>query len=466
MSRVISRYLAPSYLLLCLLLGGASSAGFLANGVLQCAGILLSLTILLSGMLPALPRRALILLGLFGAAGALLIFELVPLPPFLWQMLPGRDGIRAGFELLGDDVPWLPLSLSPNGTLAALASLIPAVTMLLLVYASSGYGRLFCIYVLLATAAGSILLGLLQKMQGLDSPYYIYEITNRGGIVGFFANRNHLATLLLIGIPFIGALAISPKRKAQDDAKVGRLVVTGCVGLLITVGVVIIKSTAGWMLLPPALFAAAAVFLRGEQGTVPRPVIQVGGVIAVICVIAAVIAPIKLNDLGDKLSGIDPHMRNLSIRTTAAAAIDYLPFGSGGGTFARIYPLYEDVEEASLEYLNHAHDDYVETVLEHGLAGLALIVAAFGFWLVQGRRLWRRAEGDALARAGFAAVGIVFAHSLVDYPARTAAIAAVFAFAAGLTVAPESAEMPAWQSARRKRRGNGTRTIEIALADG
>jgi hypothetical protein len=466
LSRVISRYLAPTYLLLCILLGGASAAGFLANGALQIVGILCVLIVVLSGSLPELPRPARTLIVLIAAAAALLLFQVVPLPPFLWQLLPGRGSAAAGFDLLGGGLPWLPLSLSPNSTLAALAAMVPPLAMVLLIYASSGYGRLFSVYVLLTAAIAAIFLGILQKMQGPDSPYYIYEITNRGGVVGFFANRNHLATLLLMTLPFIGALAVSPKRKSQQDTKVGRLMITGCSALLVTVGVVVVKSAAGWLLLPAALFAGAAVFLRGEQGAVPRAVLQVGIVVGLVCTVAAVVAPIKLNDLGEKLSGLDPHMRNLSIRTTAGAALDYLPFGSGGGTFRRIYPNYEDVEQASLEYLNHAHDDYVEVALEHGLPGVVLIGAAIAFWLSQTRRLWRRSEGDALARAGFAAVGILFAHSLVDYPARTAAMAAVGAFAAALMVAPESAEMPAWQSARRRRRrSSGARTIEIALAE-
>ncbi|SFR98872.1 O-antigen ligase family protein [Sphingomonas jatrophae] len=468
MSRVISRYLAPTYLLLCLLLGGASAAGYIANGLLQLLGLICILIVVLSGSLPDLPRHARRLLALFGLLALLLLFELIPLPPALWSLLPGRGVAADGYALLDMATPWLPISLSPDGTIAILATLVPPLAMVLLVFASSGYGRLYAVYVLVAVAGGSIFLGVFQRMQGPDSPYYIYEITNRGGVVGMFANRNHLATLLLTALPFVGALAISPKRnKMQVDSKVGRLMITGCLALLLTVGLIIVKSAAGWMLLPAALFAAAAVYVRGEKGAVPRALWQVGVVVGVVCLIAAVVAPLKVNDLGDRLSGIDPHMRNQSIRTTARASLDYLPFGSGGGTFQLVFPNYEDVEAASLEYLNHAHNDYVEVALEHGLPGMALIVLAIAFWVSQGRRLWRKGEGDALAWASFVAVGLVIAHSLVDYPLRTAAIAAVAALGAALMVAPETAEMPSWQSARKRKRrsGSSARTIEIALAD-
>lgn len=471
MSRIIRNYLAPVYLALCLLLGGASAAGFLANGALQMLGILCILLVVLTGALPILERDSRNLLLLFAAAGALLLLELLPLPPFLWSLLPGRDWVAEGYAAMGSDLPWLPISLAPDGTLMALASLIVPLAMTLLIFTSTGYGRFYCVFVLFAVAVLSIFLGVLQRMQGPDSLYYIYEITNRGGVVGFFANRNHLATLLLMTLPFVGALAVDPKRSSRstehDDSRVGRLMITGCLALLLAVGVVIVSSAAGWFLLVPAIFGAAAVFVRSEKGKVPRALVQTGLVVAAVCVIAAIVAPLQVSDLGDKLSGINPQHRNMSIRTTAGAALDYLPFGSGAQSFQLIYPHYEDAANASLEYMNHAHNDYVEVFLEHGIPGLVLIGAALVFWIRQAGRQWRQGKGDPLSRASFLAIGIVVAHSLVDYPSRTAAIAVMLAFSAALMVAPASDEVPAWQG-RNKRRSRGKkspRRIEIALAD-
>jgi O-antigen ligase len=470
-SRIIKNYLAPVYLALCLLLGGASTAGFLANGALQLLGILGILLVVLTGSLPTLERDARHLLLLLAAAAGILLFELLPLPPFLWSILPGRDWVVEGYAAMGVERPWLPISLSPDGTLMTLSSLIVPLAMTILIFAASGYGRFYCIYVLFAVAILSIFLGLLQRMQGPDSLYYIYEITNRGGVVGFFANRNHLATFLLMTLPFVGALAVDPKRGSRtvdhDDARVGRLMITGCLAILFAVGVLIVSSTAGWFLLLPAIFGAAAVFVRSEKGKVPPALVQTGLFVAVVCIIAAVVAPLQVSDLGEKLSGINPQHRNMSIRTTAAAALDYLPFGSGAQSFKLIYPHYEDAANASLEYMNHAHDDYVEVFLEHGLLGLALIGAALFFWIRQTGKQWRPGKGDSLSRAGFVAIGMVVAHSLVDYPTRTASIAALLALSAALMVAPISEELPAWQGKikRRSRGSKSPRRIEIALVD-
>ncbi|WP_156840048.1 O-antigen ligase family protein [Novosphingobium aquimarinum] len=463
--------MAPVYLGLCLLLGGASAAGFLANGMLQFLGLICILIVVLTNSLPALRGDARTLLILLGAAGALLAFELIPLPPFLWSILPGRDWVVDGYAAMGIDRPWLPISLAPDGTLMTLTSLIVPVAMALLIFASTGYGRIYCVFVMIAIAVLSIFLGVLQRMQGPDSLYYIYEITNRGGVVGFFANRNHLATFLLMTLPFIGALAADPKSASRstdrDDSRVGRLMITGCLALLLAVGVVIVGSAAGWFLLLPTIFGAVAVLVRSEKGRVPPALVQTGLFVAVVCLVAAIVAPLQVNDLGDKLSGINPQLRNMSIRTTAMAALDYLPFGSGAQSFSLIYPHYEDAANASLEFMNHAHSDYVEVFLEHGIPGLVLIGAALYFWVRQTGKQWRKGKGEPLTRASFIAMGVLFAHSLVDYPGRTAAIAALFAMSAAMMVAPASEEMPSWQTKHRRRsRGKkSARRIEIALSD-
>jgi O-antigen ligase len=87
------------------------------------------------------------------------------------------------------------------------------------------------------------------------------------------------------------------------------------------------------------------------------------------------------------------------------------------------------------QFANHAHNDYVEAVLELGAAGLLLILAFLFWWGRRAYSAWSRDfEGAALARAGSVMVGVVLSHSIVDYPIRTAAIAAVFAFGCALMV--------------------------------
>ena len=93
-------------------------------------------------------------------------------------------------------------------------------------------------------------------------------------------------------------------------------------------------------------------------------------------------------------------------------------------------------------FANRAHNDVLELWLETGVFGLVLMTV-FGFWFI-GRSLasWRGAISQefpvdgTLARAATIIIGLLVAHSLVDYPLRTNAILAVFVFCCALLLPP------------------------------
>jgi len=179
----------------------------------------------------------------------------------------------------------------------------------------------------------------------------------------------------------------------------------------------------------------------------------------------ALFTPVVLRHASDKLAAVGSQKRSTIIITTLRAARDYLPLGSGGGSFPVIYPSYENPEDASFEYINHGHSDYSEFLLEYGIPGAGIIILALALWIACLPRL-RPTNGpeSGVMRAAFVSIGMVAAHSLVDYPIRTAAIAAVVAMAAALLVAPPAVgASPSHVSRRRSRVGN--RTITLGLAD-
>ena len=97
-----------------------------------------------------------------------------------------------------------------------------------------------------------------------------------------------------------------------------------------------------------------------------------------------------------------------------------------------MYQLYERPDQVTNEYVIHAHNDYVELVLETGLAGIILIIVFLAWWAAAVWRVWRTAEAGPYARAAAIASAAVLAHSLVDFPLRTAAIATSFAMCLAL----------------------------------
>jgi O-antigen ligase len=49
-------------------------------------------------------------------------------------------------------------------------------------------------------------------------------------------------------------------------------------------------------------------------------------------------------------------------------------FGTGAGTFALVYPPFQTVDD--LRFFSNAHGDWVQFLMETGLAGAAFVVAA------------------------------------------------------------------------------------------
>ena len=439
--------LVPLYLFLCLLLGGASAAGLWANVLLQLLAILLlfAATVARAEAPLARPARQLVILLLLMAA--LILAQLVPLPPGVWTALPGREHVREGFELLGRPLPWLPWSLAPFDTIASALWLLPALAVLMAMLRFPVRPVWIAWTILLATAL-SVLVGALQITGGEDSAWYFYRITNPGVTVGFFANANHMATLLLATVPFLAALFAAARGRRREAHRSGGLfVILAGLFVLVLIGVAINGSLAGLGLMLP-VSAASAMLLMRRRG-IPTWTIALVALLTLGSV-AAVFSGRFENNLiaGDAQSSVVS--RSTTFAVSLAAAKDHFPFGSGIGTFQPIYRLYEDPERVTTTYVNHVHSDWIEILLETGIFGLALLLAFLGWWILRAIAIWRASEPDHFARAATIASAAIIVHSLVDYPLRTVAIAAVFAaccaLMAGRRIAPPRRK--SWPSKR------------------
>ncbi len=91
-------------------------------------------------------------------------------------------------------------------------------------------------------------------------------------------------------------------------------------------------------------------------------------------------------------------------------------------------------------YLNHAHNDYLELWLEAGVGGALGVLMFAAWWAWASFKAWTGAWGrrpeSLLPAAASASVGLLLVHSLVDYPLRTLALSAVLAFCCGVLTQP------------------------------
>ena len=108
------------------------------------------------------------------------------------------------------------------------------------------------------------------------------------------------------------------------------------------------------------------------------------------------------------------------------------------GTFEPAFAASQRLETLGPAIVNRAHGDYLELLLEAGLPGIAVLLAAAA---IVANAALRPVPPDGAPNRLFACavLGILALHSLVDYPLRTMALGALAAFAVGILVKPRPA---------------------------
>jgi O-antigen ligase len=154
----------------------------------------------------------------------------------------------------------------------------------------------------------------------------------------------------------------------------------------------------------------------------------VAAIALVVAVVALASSSIRMDLAGNADLG-SFYSRERMWHVTAEAIAQTFPVGTGLGTFDKVYALHENPALVAPTYINHAHNDYLELVLELGLAGIVLIGAGLAWWGWQAVSAWRSPLGSSFAKAATIASAAILAHSIVDYPLRSSAIAVVFAAA-------------------------------------
>lgn len=432
---------APAYLFLCLILGG-SAQGIWANMVLQLLGLA---TLAWAAVTPRtepliVPAKQFLLLAMAGLA--IVLIQLVPLPPSMWSHLAGRQPIVAGYQALGIGVPALPLSLTPYKSLDSLLSAIPPLALFCAIARVGAYRTSWLASALIAGTVAGILLGALQvasRGEYASSPWYLYGESNFGVAVGFFANANHMADLLVVSLPFVAALAVSgtsSNRQRNSAIVVGACAVT----IVILAGIAINRSLAAYGLAAPVMLASAVLVLPQKSGLRSWALLAAGLLVA--AVVAAIAVDVTASGQFGTEAATSVTSRQEMLATTTRAARDFMPWGTGLGSFREVYHLYESRSGITPTYVVHAHNDYAELALELGLAGVLLFMVFLAWWGRGACMAWRHPNAGVFARAASIASATVLIHSFVDFPLRTAAISAVFAMCLALMIERRSPAPP------------------------
>ena len=370
-------------------------------------------------------RNAIPVHALLAASGVLVLAQLVPLPPGVWSVLPSRDVLVQSATVAGLPQPWRPLSISPSATINALGSLVVPAAILVLVASLHRTQNNRLVPLVLGLVCAGCILGLLQLSGSrFDNPL-INEI--QGFVSGNFANRNHFALFVAIGIVLACVWGARETARSRWKLPLALLLLPFLMLMVVATG-----SRSG-LILGAIATVAGLMIARREVAELARGLSArwIAGLAAILGAIILAVGFLTIEfgraEAIDRLTlDASQDLRVRAFPVIARTVWDYFPAGSGFGTFDAVYRIVEPDDLLRTLYFNHAHNDWLEIALNGGLAGGLLAVAAVAWWLIASVRVWRSRRGDLhLAQCGSVICLLTMVASLTDYPARTPMILAV-----------------------------------------
>lgn len=233
------------------------------------------------------------------------------------------------------------------------------------------------------------------------------------------------------------------KTRALNGRSTLLLTAAGVFLVSVVAGLAMARSRAGVFLAIAALGGIVLLVLtqRGQEEGRGRKRHLSGGRLSILTILFAAVfaAQFGLGSILSRFQG-DPaeDLRVPLAKTTTEAAFKALPFGTGLGSFVPVYATVEKEKDAFPGYANRAHNDFVEFFLEAGVIGV-LLMLGFAAWFfyrcyeVWLRRAFRNNDPQILhQRAATLIILLLLLHSAVDYPLRTCAMSAIFAFFCGI----------------------------------
>jgi O-antigen ligase len=255
--------------------------------------------------------------------------------------------------------------------------------------------------------------------------YWIWTSQQGGFIYGPYVNHNHYAGLMEMLTPF--PLVLAASRFTEGNRK---LAVAACAALM--AASIFLSASRGGMVAFGAQMVVLGVFLVRKREASWRQPLMLGAFLAMVIIFLVWMGS---NELTHRLISIHSEAREeigggvrFTIDRDCLRMLLKRPFlGWGMGTFPIVYPQFRSFYTTF--FVNQAHNDYLQLLVETGLAGFSIAV---WFLVLVFRRAARKlanwtdtASGAITVAALLGCVGILV-HSFLDFNLQIPANAALF----------------------------------------
>jgi O-antigen ligase len=293
--------------------------------------------------------------------------------------------------------------------------------------------------------------GLVQYLSGWQKIFAYTKKYDLEDATGTYINRNHFAGLLEMILPFGVALILYEygKLRGNDGQSPAALktvlqrrsfqkfVLCLCISVMLFAALIFSRSRMGILAASASiLMMFGLTVISQRQGKVSLVFFAVFAALSLGLAIWIGPGPIvsRFENVSQEYSGLD--QSRLSIWRDALGLIERHPvFGTGLGTF----PIaFTSVQTGFLgQFVNHAHNDYVELASDVGVPAALMLFASFVFVLARATQTFRFASGNFDRAVALGCVGSLVAillHSLTDFNLYMPANALIFSVVLGLAI--------------------------------
>src|SRR5207302_922798 len=263
---------------------------------------------------------------------------------------------------------------------------------------------------LLVLAFGVSVFGIVQYLTFNGKLYWFRELRYGGIPFGPYVNRNHFAGLMELVLP----LALVPLVLGRVRRE--RLAIVGLFAVM-PIAALFLSASRGGIVSFFVQFALLVYLLLRRRGLAKR-------LLAVSAVLLAALMIVTWLGVGRILQRFSS-MQTLEVTEGKRAAmrrgawrifLGHPLAGTGLGTFQIAYPPYETLYDAKV--VNHAHNDYLQTLVETGALGGLCCAWFLGVLLLKSFSLFRQSDFSfpgALQLSGIVACAGFLVHALVDF---------------------------------------------------
>ncbi len=377
--------------------------------------------------------------------------QAVPLPSALVKVIsPGVVSLWRGSSA-GPLPSFLGLSLIPSVTLMAGSELLAFFLLAFLItktVTSMDQVRRFMAII--------VAMGIFEACYGIIALYskgrmaaFSIKASSLDSVTGTFVNRNHFAGYLEMVIPLAIALIWSRAETnfrpgvrlrerflgfVEKDLLANILLVAGI--FVMSIALVFSRSRSGIfvLILIFILFLGFSLFLKERPEDQKRfarflQLLFLG--IVVSSILIGVGSTVRRFSLDRTLAEGRPEFWARTLQWTGRFPV----FGTGLGTFPSLYPGFE-VEGRRL-HIYHAHNDYLEYLMESGAVGFLLLAGSIALLLWRSFSTWRDRRyrrARILGMGGTISCLAILVHSITDFNMHIPANMLLFAAVLGLTV--------------------------------